>query len=188
MDDHELEFQKIYDDFYPKILCYLARLVGEQEAEDLTQEVFVKVNRALEDFRGECKLSTWLYRIATNAALDKLRSPSFQQRTLNQLSYDSLEESEAEIDDREAWREEETPSVEQQVMRNERVQCFGNFVEHLPVNYRTVVVLGELEGLTNHEMAEILGLSLNGVKIRLHRGRARLLQELKAYCKAEDWL
>ncbi len=67
-------------------------------------------------------------------------------------------------------------------------QCFVDFVKNLRVNYRTVVVLSELEQLTNNEIAEILGLSLDTVKIRLHRGRARLLKELKTHCEAEDWL
>jgi RNA polymerase sigma-70 factor (ECF subfamily) len=83
---------------------------------------------------------------------------------------------------------EETPLLEQRVLSDERHVCFGNFVEKLPASYRAVYVLCELEELTNQETAEILGLSLEVVKIRLHRGRARLLQELRMHCKAEDWL
>ena len=75
----DLEFEQIHADFRPKIQRYLIRLVGEQEAEDLTQEVFVKVSRALKNFRGESQLSTWLYRIATNTALDRIDSPSYQR-------------------------------------------------------------------------------------------------------------
>jgi RNA polymerase sigma-70 factor (ECF subfamily) len=56
------------------------------------------------------------------------------------------------------------------------------------MNYRTVVALSELEGLAPAEIAEILGLSVGAVKIRLHRGRAQLLRELREHCKAEDWL
>ncbi len=73
-------------------------------------------------------------------------------------------------------------------MRKEMIQCFEDFVEKLPVNYRTAIVLSDLEGLTNIEIAEVLDLSLDVVKIRLHRGRARLLEELKTHCKVEDWL
>jgi len=183
MDVGELEFQEIYDAFQPRMLCYLTRLVGEHEAEDLTQEVFVKVSQALKTFRGEAKLSTWIYRIATNAAIDKMRTCSFRQDA-QQSSLDDSDETE----DQDVWAGEDVPSLEQQLMQKEMYQCFGNFVENLPPNYRTVVVLGELEGLTNNEIAEILGLSLDVVKIRLHRGRARLLKELRTHCKAEDWL
>lgn len=183
MDDSELEFQKIYDAYQPKILRYLTRLVGEPEAEDLTQEVFVKVSRALETFRGESQLSTWLYRIATNAAIDKMRTASFRQ----DAGHDLLEDAN-EAADKDVWTGEETPSLEQLLMRKEMYECFMEYVGNLPVNYRTVVVLSEVEGLTDNEIAGILGLSLEAVKIRLHRGRARLLQELRAHCKAEDWL
>jgi RNA polymerase sigma-70 factor (ECF subfamily) len=183
MDDSELNFQEIYDTYQPRILCYLRRMVGETEAEDLAQDVFVKVSRALKSFRGESQLSTWLYRIATNSAIDKIRTASFQQDT--QLSW--LEDSD-ETEDKDVWTGEETPSLEQHLMRKEMYECFVDFVKRLPPNYRSVVVLSELEELTNNEIAEILGLSLDVVKIRLHRGRARLLQELKTNCKAEDWL
>jgi RNA polymerase sigma-70 factor (ECF subfamily) len=183
MSYDELEFQDIHETFRPRIQRYLTRLVGEPEAEDLTQEVFVKVSQALDNFRGESKLSTWLYRIATNAAIDKIRTLSFRQ----DAQTSSLDDSD-ETEDKEVWVEDETPSPEQRLMRKEMYECYGSFVENLPANYRTVVVLGELEGLTNNEIAEILGLSLDVVKIRLHRGRARLLEELKTHCKAEEWL
>ena len=71
MADHDFKFQKIYEDFRPKIIRYLTRMVGESEAEDLTQEVFTKIGQALKTFRGESQLSTWVYQIATHAALDR---------------------------------------------------------------------------------------------------------------------
>ena len=182
MSCDELEFQKIHEAFRPKIYRYLTHLVGDHEAEDLTQEVFVKVSRALETFRGESQLSTWLYRIATNAAIDKMRSLSFRQDAQKSSLDDSNED-----EDRDVWMEEK-PLLEQQFMRKERYQCFENFVNNLPPHYRTVVVLSELGELTNNEIAQVLGLSLDAVKIRLHRGRARLVQELKTHCKAEDWI
>src|SRR5512135_2868212 len=82
MDDSESEFQKIYAAFQSKILRYVTHLVGEPEAEDLTQEVFAKIAQTLGTFRGECQLSTWIYRVATNAAIDKLRTASFRQAAL----------------------------------------------------------------------------------------------------------
>ena len=183
MCNADSEFQEIHEAFRPKIRRYLARLVGESEAEDLTQEVFVKVSRALITFRGQCQLSTWLYRIATNAAIDKMRTAAFQQ----EAQQSTLDDSDG-IGDKDVWTGEEPPSLEQQLMRKEMYECFEGYVENLPPNYRTVFVLSELEGLTNNEIAEILDLSLDAVKIRLHRGRTRLLKELKTHCKAEDWL
>ena len=167
----------------PKVHGYLTRLVGELEAEDLRQEVFVKVSQALPTFRGEPQLSTWIYHIATNAAIDKMRTPSFRQEA-RRCSLNDADEMEG----KDLLTIAEAPSLEQRVMRKERYQCFRNFVENLPANYRTVIVLSELEELSNNEIADILGVSLDAVKIRLHRGRAMLLEELESHCKREDWL
>ena len=178
-----MDFESIYADYQPKILRYLSRLTDDREAEDLTQEVFVKASRALETFRGDSQLSTWLYRIATNAAIDKLRSPSFRQNAHEITLEDACEAQPEDI-----WSGEESPSLEQILLQKDRFDCFSSFVRKLPVNYRMVVMLSEMEEMTCKEIAEILELSQDVVKIRLHRGRARLLQELKAHCRPEEWL
>ena len=77
----EITFSEIFNDFSPKIRRYLTRLIGENEADDFTQIVFEKVNRNLSGFKGESKLSTWIYKIATNTALDHLKS-AFYSRTV----------------------------------------------------------------------------------------------------------
>ncbi|MFQ5864039.1 MAG: sigma-70 family RNA polymerase sigma factor [bacterium] len=174
--------QTIYDKYQPKIRRYLTRLVGEHEAEDLAQEVFMKISQSLQNFRGDAQLSTWIYRIATNTALDRLRSPSFQQRVQKRLSNNSIVKSPKEIEDKNVWTGQRTLSVEQQIVQKEMNVCIRAFVEKLPENYRTVVVLRELEGLKNREIADILGISLDTVKIRLHRARARLKRELESHC------
>lgn len=182
MNHEKLEFQEIHDTFRPKIHRYLTRFVGEHEAEDLTQEVFVKVSQALKTFRGESQLSTWIYRIATNAALDRLRSPSFRQMVQKRLANDPIALSEIEPSDKDVLTGEKTPSLEISLIRKEMNECIRNFVENLPTDYRTVVVLSELQGLKNNEIAEILGVSLDAVKIRLHRAKAKLRKELETHC------
>ncbi|WP_094607319.1 hypothetical protein SPSIL_038940 [Sporomusa silvacetica DSM 10669] len=73
----QTNFENLYLAFWPKIHRYVTRLVGSQDAEDLTQEIFIKVEQAAATFRSESKLSTWIYRIATNAVtIDKMRSAS----------------------------------------------------------------------------------------------------------------
>ena len=186
MNEAVLDFQIIHDEFRPKIQRYLMRMVGEYEAEDLTQEVFVRISRALHTFRGESKLSTWIYRIATNAALDRLRHPSFNRILLNEQPDDPCS-GEIDLGDENINIVEET-SLEQQLFLKERSECYRNYMDRLPLNYRMVIVLSEIEALAANEIAEILGLSLNVVKTRLHRGRARLLTEIITHCKAEDWL
>ena len=187
MNETVSDFQKIHDEFRPKIQRYLMRLVGEYEAEDLTQDVFIKISRAMQTFRGESQLSTWIYRIATNAAMDRMRNPSFR-RIIQNGQPDLTAAGAGEIENKDIWTGEETLSPEQQLFRRERYKCYCDYIETLPLNYRTIMALSELEELAANEIAEILGLSLGVVKIRLHRGREKLLQELKSHCKAEDWL
>ena len=183
MSEQDLEFQSVYEAYQPRILRYVARIAGAAEAEDLTQEVFVKVARSLNTFRGDSQLSTWIYRIATNTAIDRMRAASFQQ----EVESPSAEES-GDEDEKEAAGEEERFSPERRLMRKEMQDCFMDCLNRLPVSYRAVVVLSELEEFSNQEIANILGLSLDVVKILLHRGRTRLLQALRENCKAEDWL
>ncbi len=185
MDD--LDFQKIHSDFRQKITHYLARLVGEFEAEDLTQEVFVRVSQNLSSFRGDARLSTWIYRIATNTALDRLRQPSYRRGAQNQ-SLDGFDMAEGETGDKEIWTGEDPSSLEQLVHQKEGLDCLCGVIEALPENYRAVVFLDQVEDFTAKEIADILGMDLNVVKIRLHRGRLRLFQELRKHCKPEDWL
>ena len=181
MNVSEPEFQELYAAFQPKILRYLTRMVGESEAEDLTQEVFIKIGPALERFRGEASLSTWIYRIATNVALDRLRSPSFQRATLPSLDQQSPT-CEPGMADKNVWTGEKTVPVEHQIFRKEMNDCVQGFIEKLPEDYRSVLVLSEFEGLKNREISEILEISLATVKIRLHRARERLKKELIANC------
>src|SRR5512138_2087961 len=167
------EFAPIYESFQPKILRYLTRLIGAAEAEDLTQEVLIKVHEALPDFRGESQLSTWIYRIATHAALDRLRSSSYKQAVQSCSA-----ETETEVQDRDAVTGERTPLLEPQIFRKEMSECVQGFIQKLPENYRVVLVLSEFEGLKDHEIAETLGISKGTVKIRLHRAKERLKEEI----------
>jgi RNA polymerase sigma-70 factor (ECF subfamily) len=184
MNGAELGFEQVYAEFQPKIHRYLIGMVGVLEAEDLTQEVFIKLSHALESYRGEAKLSTWIYRIATNAALDRLRSPKFQEVKKDLPEARQATNGEAEIADRNTWTGEQIPLVESQVYRKEMSECVQEYIHQLPEIYRTVLVLSHLEELGNQEIAEVLGLTLDTVKIRLHRARDLLRRELAEKCPA----
>ena len=173
-------FTEIYNDFFPKIKRYLTRLHREDEAEDLTQLVFEKVNRNLENFRGESKLSTWIYRIATNVVRDRVKSTSYQRSTIGSLaplSLDLLGTNEIA-----AISKDRLPSPEHSIIREEMGECVKEFIYRLPPDYSTVIILNEIEGFTNTEIAEILQISLDTVKIRLHRARAKLRARLTGGC------
>jgi RNA polymerase sigma-70 factor (ECF subfamily) len=185
MKSNELEFEQIYAVYQPKIHRYLNRMVGEFEAEDLTQEVFIKVSQALENFRGDAELSTWIYRIATNAAFDRLRSPAYQKTVQNCSTNPSIEDGGSENVDTNVSKAGNEPLVEQQVFHKAMSECLMGFINNLPEAYRTVLVLSEFEGLSNNDIAEILGVTLDTVKIRLHRARERLKEQLATHCGSE---
>ena len=165
----ELDFEQIYRQFYPSIHRYLIRVVGQKEAEDLVQEVFIRAGQSLDFFRNEAQLSTWLYRIATNAAIDRMRQSNFQRET-NFLSLEPELAGDAQ-------------SLENEALRRATNECIRGVIKGLPENYRVPVILSELQGLPNQQIAEVLGLSLDAVKVRLHRGKARLKQELQKQCQ-----
>lgn len=168
--DHDrLDFQHVYGEFHAKIHRYLDRLVGPTDAEDVAQETFAKVSRALPRFREDSSLSTWIYRIATNAACDRLRSRS------------SHGVRDVPLDEHPAV-EDKGPGADQRLARREMNDCIDAYVARLPASYRSVVILSEHEGLTNKEIAETLGVTLDTVKIRLHRARARLRKDLGDGC------
>jgi len=172
-----MEFNEIYTEFQPKIRRYLARLIREQDAEDMAQVVFARVSRGLVGFKGQSKLSTWIYRIATNTAIDKLRSPDHSQAS----GRTPLEDSAQFANNTPTITQADT-ATDQKVIRTEMSECVREFVDRLAPDHRTVLILKELEGFKNREIADILDISLENVKIRLHRARARLKQELDDGC------
>ncbi len=173
-------FTDIYDEFFPKIQRYLTRLLQEDEAEDVTQVVFEKVHRNLKNFRGDSKLSTWIYRIATNAARDRLKSTSYLRSTVGPSAPLPMELFETkEIS---SISKNNPVSPEHSLIREEMSECVKEFIYRLSPDYSTIIILNELEGFTNKEIAEILQISLDAVKIRLHRARAKLREDLKNGC------
>ena len=173
----KFNFEQIYDEYYQRIVQYLTRIVGPNDSEDIAQDVFEKINRSLGEFRQDSKLSTWIYRIATNAAIDRLRSAAFKHSSKQAPIEDA-----GGHEDQSVWTDQKPPTTDQTVIRKEMSECVVEFVYNLPPDYKTVIVLCELEGLANKEIAEILGISLENVKMRLHRARAKLKTALKEGC------
>lgn len=170
-----MDFDGVYNEFYPRVLRYVSGMIGPDEAEDVTQDIFIKVNRSLDGFKGESDLSTWIYRIATNTVLDKIRAAS--RRRANPIP-----EAELEAVDQNVWTEERTPGLDEEIVRSEMNECIREFIERLPYDYKTVMLLSKMDGMKNSEIAEILDISPETVKIRLHRGRARLKKEFEEGC------
>ena len=172
-----LDFEEVFREYRGPIYNYLLRMTQDQaEAEDLTQETFVRAHRSLPTFRGEASLSTWLYRIATNISFDHFRRRTTRQAGIT-LSLEKIEFYEDRDSDSDT-----PPSPEQLTARSEMSACVQAFVRRLPPDHRVVLVLKDLQGLKNREIAEVLDCSLATVKIRLHRARTKLREALNAGC------
>lgn len=170
-----MQIDALYQAHVTEIQRYLARFVTATLAEDLAQEVFIKAARGLPDFRGEASARTWLYRIATNALRDYLRSKGHR----DDQAHDCISEQELE---RYTYALPVEASTEQAAIRTEMNHCVREFIRKLPGDYSTVLVLSELEGYSNPEIAAMLEISIDTVKIRLHRARSRLKLELSRGC------
>ncbi len=172
-----MDFDEIYAELQPKIRSYLSRMLGDQEVEDSLQEVFTKVSRGLATFKGQSKPSTWVYRIATNTAIDKLRSSASRKKWDPAPLEDNIEALNTA-----STITHSATATDKKIIRKEMSACVHEYVDRLPPDHRTVLILKEIEGFKNREIAEILQISLDNVKVRLHRARARLKQELDEGC------
>jgi RNA polymerase sigma-70 factor (ECF subfamily) len=173
------DFEAVYARYRPEIVRYLSRLAGQNDAEDLAQEVFLKVGRGIADFRGDSGIRTWIYRIARNAAIDRLRSRSAGEDRLGAYPEAGDSAGEGDILDR---LESPLPSAERTLAEKETRGCLRGHVGLLPGPYREILDLSEWSELTNAEIAEKLGVSLDTVKIRLHRARKRLRETCETNC------
>jgi RNA polymerase sigma-70 factor (ECF subfamily) len=160
----------------PAIQRYLAHMLGNvEEAEDLTQETFLRAHSKWATLHEELALLGWLYRIATNVAVDRLR-----QRVKTAAFTADRPAEELALPDEKA-----VPAlkiVEQQEMS----ACVQRYVAMLPDEYRCALLLHDVEGFTAEELAELLALPLTTIKMRLHRARAKLQALLRDACQFES--
>lgn len=178
MDERDPEFRSLYEEFAPRIRRYLSRLVGDGEAEDLAQEVFARAHRAMATRRGDSLVSTWLFRIATNAAIDRLRAAS--RREVPVTAPAELVGGEEELLPKRCGQDVE--EAEGHVLRKEMRHCILDLVDRLPRGHREVILLGELRDLSDQQIADALGIRLEAAKMRLHRARGELKRLLEGSC------
>jgi RNA polymerase sigma-70 factor (ECF subfamily) len=170
------EFSRLVDTYSNKIYRLAIKMLQQQQdAEDVLQETFVKAYRGLKTFDGRSKLSTWLFRIATNEALMVIR-----RKHPDVISIDEpIETEEGELEPVQIidW----CCLPESELLSQETREKLDAAVEKLPERLRVVFILRDINDLSTHETAEILGLSDTAVKTRLSRARLRLREELSAY-------
>jgi RNA polymerase sigma-70 factor (ECF subfamily) len=153
---------------------------NREDAEDVVQDAFLKAYENLNQFQGQSKFYTWLVRIAVNEALMKLRRIK-PGRTV------SLDE-ELKTEDDSLPREvaDWSPNPEQQYNQAELKDILSRTIQGLPVSFRTVFVLRDVEGLSTEETAEALDLSVPAVKSRLLRARLQLRERLNRYFQKRE--
>ncbi len=156
----------------------LAMVRDADEAEELTQETYARALTRTEDLRDPQAALAWFYRIATNVSLDRLR-----QRRRSTVPIDpavgAAKAGEA------ATRERPASLIEAALERSEMSECVQGYLVALPDDYRVALFLHDVYGLTNPEIAELLGCSLPTAKIRVHRARRRLREALASACTFE---
>jgi RNA polymerase sigma-70 factor (ECF subfamily) len=173
---------EVYETYHRRVVAYAARLLGKDEAEDIAQEVFVKVGRSLGTLSDVTKLTSWIYAVTINTVRDHVRKCG-GETAASPSTGNSPESGERAEDPVADVRDTASRSPEQAAIRNEMVACYLDYVRRLPRRYYVVYALSELEDLSNQEIADRLCLSLGTVKIRLHRARALLHGELRRHCR-----
>lgn len=167
----EAAFEQVVRQYGGRLLAVARRIVGtEEDARDVVQDAFMNAFKSLDRFEGNSKLSTWLHRIAVNAALMKLRTRKRKpEQPIDTMLPGFNEDGHFE----ERFRSWEEP-VDRALEREENRELVRRQIDALPESYRTVLVLRDIEGLDTEETANMLGLSVNATKIRLHRARQAL--------------
>ena len=169
----EEAFEVLVRTYGGRLLQVARRFLREEDARDALQEAFLSAFKSIDRFDGNAKISTWLHRIVVNAALMRLRKKSSKvEESLEPLLPTFLEDGHR-ANPKAAWPE----SPEDAVGRDQVRDIVRRAIDQLPVQYRSVVLLRDIEELSGAETGKLLGLTTGAVKVRLHRAR-RALREL----------
>ncbi len=158
--------EKVWQEYHSRLRAFIkSRISDDTATDDILQNVFLKMHTGLASLKDETKLQSWLYQIARNAVIDYYRS---QKPTV----------------DIPEWLPHPKPDPGDKVTQ-ELSECLQPMIQLLPENYREAVILSELKGLTQKEVARIQGTSLSGAKSRVQRGHALLKEMLADCCRFE---
>jgi len=167
--------QNIWDEVQSGLRAFIAKRVSDEAAmEDLSQEVFLRVQRGLGGLKDHSRLMPWIYQIARHAIIDYYRARDKQpERTVGLASdLETVHPASLSLESSEGSGQ----------LRRELAGCLRPMVERLSEDYRQAVTLVDFEGLAQHKAAVRLGLSVSGMKSRVQRGRRQLREMLEACC------
>lgn len=169
--DREASARRLFRRFHPLVFHFFRRRgFGIEQSQDLTQETFLRVFEALPAFRGESRFETWLLRIARNLLAQELRSRRVAKRRGQEVSLDDIQRP-VELRDRAS-----THGALTQLLAAEQLTKLRSEVIRLPPQMRRCFVLRNAQGLRYREIASVLDISIEAVKVQLYRARSRLRQ------------
>ena len=174
LDGDAALYTDLVERYRGRLINYLNRFLGNfQESEELSQEVFLRVYRALDRYNPKYRFSTWLFRVAKNAAIDLIRKRRLKLVPMQRFGVDGqTQEREFESEERDPYR----------TLRNvERRQAIGAAIDGLKEEYRELIQLRHFAEMTYEEIAEFKGMPLGTVKNKLFRGRRMLKARLADY-------
>lgn len=172
----QIAFEQLIEKYETKVFHLAMRFTkNEEDAEEVLQDVFMTLHRKLELFQGKSAFSSWLYRIVVNAAFMKLRKRRQQPAVLLE---DLAPHTREKALDGECYQENH---VEKFTQNEEIKSVLLSAVNRLPEQYRSVFVMRDVNGFSNQETSEVLGLSVPAIKSRLHRSRLMLRKKLIRY-------
>lgn len=163
-----MEFLKIHDDYYDRIKRFILSVVKDSWiADDIVQETFIRINKHIGSLRDSSRLSSWIYRIAWNLCMD------YQKKKAEISNQDDLEGLSCGI------------KIQQRMEQHEMGVCVQEKINRLPDTLRIPMILFDIEGLSHAEIADILDITIDNAKVRLHRARAELKIILENECRFE---
>jgi RNA polymerase sigma-70 factor (ECF subfamily) len=175
-DGHEWAFEAMVRNHGGRLLAVARRLMqNEEDARDVLQTAYFSAFRALRTFEGASSLSTWLHRITVNTALMKLRSRRRKPEESIETLLPAFQDDGHHVEQFSDW----AAPADQLLARKETRATVRACIDRLPDNYRTVLVLRDVEELSTQQVAEMLGMTPVAVKVRLHRARQGLATLLR---------
>jgi RNA polymerase sigma-70 factor (ECF subfamily) len=170
-------FSYLVEKHHRAMIHFLFRMVRNQAiAEELAQEVFLRVYRSRESYRAEAKFTTWLYRIATNLAVNHARDTR-HERTAHTVYLDAPNPESGATPD----VADDEPTAEQRLMRDERMRAIRTHVMALPERQRMAVVMHKYQGMDYRQIGEVLKISESATKSLLFRAYQTLRDKLKSF-------
>ncbi len=175
----ECAFDELVNRYIDRIYALCFRITKNKEiTEDVVQEIFVTLSQKLHTFRAESSFSTWLYRISTNAALMKIRK---EKRHINEEISEDIIFDNGNKKKFVYVAKDSSKRPDDYILKKEAEQTFNNALNKLPETYRLVIHLKDIDGFSYSQIANILNISTQAVKSRIHRARLVLREDLSEY-------